>query len=228
MGTSLYNIISYLRIWNYDLFWKVCVPSFFLFLNCWEFETLIFEETWNLTCDNLKIWNFEVFRLGNFESLKLWKAFAPENDEESRTKIFEILDMNFISIKNHDMKFGNVFLLIDSLTLLIGDRWEVLGQLGGALGSIMVHFWKKLMSCCILRLTTCRSIRDRSKSHPGQFFEIFGDPDMSCGGEACRMTCSSPFANGLQLILSRLIKLIDSVIILSNKMPWNTLIQGWE
>ena len=41
------------------------------------------------------------YRVSHF--YQILRRWAPENDEDPRKQIFEILDMNFIAIKKHDI-----------------------------------------------------------------------------------------------------------------------------
>ena len=78
------------------------------------------------------------------------------------------------------------------LLLFAGDRWEVYGQLGGALGSIKSHFSQNLRDCLIM----CLTFVGRSKNHLGIFslkhFSNYRGPRrvMQGGGErrSCRMS----------------------------------------
>ena len=117
IGASSEILFSYLRIWHFDFRGRSVYLAF------WKFGNRKFEnESWEL--NHLKIWNLETwtFEIGNvqigvsnfnFYCPKLWlfeifekltsRKWAPEHDEDSRTKFFKIFDMHFISIKKHEM-----------------------------------------------------------------------------------------------------------------------------
>ena len=49
--------------------------------------------------------NIEILEIQNFRMLdQIWKRRAPENDEDPRKQIWEILNMRSISIKKHKME----------------------------------------------------------------------------------------------------------------------------
>ena len=49
--------------------------------------------------------------------------------------------------------------------IFLGDRWEALGQLWGALGSIKGNFKRDFRKLLMMFLTFLRSARDRSRRH---------------------------------------------------------------
>ena len=124
---------KYVHIWESDIL-KVlegtCTkPLIFCFFNFWEPESLNIEIRKTKWQHGLWYWHFEEsenWKFGNciFEKLKLknehiehlnnkWNCpvfyqtlwgWAAENDDIWLNKISEVLDMNSISIKNHEME----------------------------------------------------------------------------------------------------------------------------
>ena len=110
---------SYLRIWNSDVFEGLCTHLLFLFLlmiKCSKLENKAMEfAICILKTRDFDFWYFEILKLRNLEVWqatflisKLLKSWQIEDGEREMMKIpvnkfFKILDMNFISIKNHEM-----------------------------------------------------------------------------------------------------------------------------
>ena len=81
------------------------IQSSFLGISCsymFNFGDFVFLKFGNVGTLNLLDFKMVISKFWNFEMLK-FRRRAPENDGDPCNKIFNILDISFISIKKHEM-----------------------------------------------------------------------------------------------------------------------------